>query len=511
MAIAVSVAIKLKVRGYVAAKDDFSLATVDMMALFEVPEIEALATSIPANTIKIESTVIDGNTPAVRTVLKYADDQEKVRVLEEVSKPAGSGERYQTAVRRLIRLNIFKLMYQITGYTPGPWGIMRGVRPTKLVHRLLDEGLDSSQVIGQLSADYAVSQEKARLLTDIALRQRPFLLSPEDKRRVSLYIGIPYCLSRCLYCSFPSAVIPDNRQDVVNLLAALETDILAAAAVIEKYDLIVDSLYIGGGTPTSLNEEDFGTILNLVKSKLVMAATREFTVEAGRPDSTNEAKILAMYQAGVTRISVNPQTMQEKTLKLIGRNHNVRDIISMFQKIRQIGIAIINMDIIIGLPGENEADLKDTLEQIAALAPDNLTVHTLALKRGSRLMESAVGLSLSQKGLASKQLVIADHYAAKMGMVPYYLYRQKNMAGNLENVGYTLPGKECLYNIQIIDERQTIIGIGPTAATKAIVPGDHKLSSSYNPKDIRSYINNLNTHLQRREALLANLFKAKEE
>ncbi|MBP2642307.1 MAG: miaB 2 [Firmicutes bacterium] len=499
-------ATKVKIKGYITVKDGFQEAVADMMALFEIPEMETLDDSLPSLAICIRNQVEGSQLPSIHTVLEYVDENQERQEYERHSLPAEPEELTTTAIRRLLRLNIFQLLHHLTGYTPGPWGIMRGVRPAKLVHRLLDEGMDTSGIISHLHEHYAVSHEKATLITDIALRQRNFLLEAKDKQRVSVYIGIPYCLSKCYYCSFSSALLPSVHSEIDKFLQALEKDINSAADTITKCGLDVDSLYIGGGTPTSLPEQDFAALLSLVKKKLATTHTREFTVEAGRPDSTNETKILAMCQAGVTRVSVNPQSMQEKTLKRIGRNHNVRDIISMFQKIRDIGIPVINMDIIVGLPGETITDLEDTLKQISVLCPDNLTVHTLALKRGSLLMENHEGLSQDQKLLASKMLVTAERYASQMGMVPYYLYRQKNMAGNLENVGYALPGKECLYNIQIIDERQTIIGIGPASATKAIVPGKHKLSSFYNPKDIRTYIDHLPTHLQRREALIAKWF-----
>jgi oxygen-independent coproporphyrinogen-3 oxidase len=294
-------------------------------------------------------------------------------------------------------------------------------------------------------------------------------------------------------------------------LQALYLDIEAAAKLIARHGLEVESIYVGGGTPTSLPSDDFSQVLDWIVSAFSGAALREFTVEAGRPDSIDAVKINSMKKAGVGRISVNPQTMQEKTLKLIGRKHTVHDIMEILEKIRYVGIPTVNMDIIVGLPGEEEADITSTLEQIASLEPENLTVHTLAIKKGSLLKDKQVEYHLPEEKTVTNMLAIADGYTRKWGMVPYYLYRQKYMVGNLENIGYAKAGQESIYNIQIIEERQTIIGIGPAAATKAVNPGNWRLESSYHPKDLKTYVNNIYTCLERRETLLARLFTSEEE
>jgi oxygen-independent coproporphyrinogen-3 oxidase len=274
----------------------------------------------------------------------------------------------------------------------------------------------------------------------------------------------------------------------------------AARESLSRYGLSVQSIYIGGGTPTSLKLADLDALLARTVTLFAGEAT-EFTVEAGRPDSLDDAKIELLAGYGVTRVSVNPQTMQQKTLKLIGRMHSVQDIICVFGKIRMVKIPVVNMDVIAGLPGENAEDMADTLRQIAALKPVNLTVHTLALKRGSRLSESVEAYEAPDAATTAEMLALADQTARNLGMQPYFLYRQKKMAGNLENVGYSLPGKECIYNIQVIDERQTILGIGPAATTKVVEPCG--LTNYYQPKDISTYINSLPDRLQKRNALLA--------
>ena len=402
--------------------------------------------------------------------------------------------------RWLARLNLYHLLIEITGQASNPWGILSGIRPAKLVHRMLDQGRTPETVLKSLTQDFALQPEKAQLVTGVALRQRPFLLRPEElANKVSIYIGIPFCPTRCLYCSFPANVLP-GEEATQAFLTALFADMAAAREALSRYGLSVQTVYIGGGTPTSLTLPDLDALLAKTVTLFAGEAT-EFTVEAGRPDSLDDAKIRLLVDYGVNRVSVNPQTMQQKTLKLIGRMHSVQDIICVFGKIRMCNIPVINMDIIAGLPGESVGDMADTLRQITALKPDSLTVHTLALKRGSRLSESVEAYEMPDALVTAEMLSLADQTAKNLGMLPYYLYRQKRMAGNLENIGYSLPGKECIYNIQVIEERQTILGIGPAATTKVVQPCG--LTNYYQPKDISTYINTLPNRLQKRNALLA--------
>lgn len=423
-----------------------------------------------------------------------------------------AGNGVLPSVKQILRLDLLNMMKQITSYDPGPWGILRGVRPTKLVHRMLDKGQPLERIIHNFSHHYGVAPEKAHLVADIAVRQRPILAQAEGVgRNVSIYIGIPYCPTRCLYCSFPGYTLPGKQSQVDDFLNALDIDMTNALASIRKYGLTVQSVYIGGGTPTSLSEADFAKLLKKINNYFVDAYTREFTVEAGRPDSITTEKIAAMRRYGVNRVSVNPQTMQQKTLDRIGRNHTVNDIVAVFRQFRQAGIGIINMDVIAGLPGETEQDMIDTMGKIASLEPDNLTVHTLALKKGSRLKASLSEHSLPNEESTGAMVGIAASYARQLGMEPYYLYRQKYMTGNLENVGYSLPGKECLYNMQIMEERQTVIGIGPAAGTKAVNCETFDLKKCYNAKDVLAYISNLPVYLRERQLLLDNLFVAGKE
>lgn len=404
-------------------------------------------------------------------------------------------------VRWLTRLHVYETLRRLLGVNPSPWGVLRGVRPTKIVHRLWDKGFSPERIAAVLTSQYAVAPEKARLVTTVAARQRPYLLAPAAARRtVSVYIGIPYCPSRCVYCSFPAFPLPDTASRRA-FLRALATDIQAAGEFIRARQLTVETVYIGGGTPTSLAAHELAWLLAKVRQTLPWMGVREFTVEAGRPDSLSLAKLLVLRRYGATRISINPQSMHDKTLQLIGRGHTVEDIIKVFTLARRVGFSRINMDIIAGLPGESLADFQTTLTRVAALQPDNLTVHTLARKKGAALYRAA-GWLLPEAATVVDMLAAAAACAAALGMVPYYLYRQKHMIGNLENVGYARPAAVCLYNIQMMEERQTIIGIGPSAASKVVRVADWSLRSVYNPKDVATYIARLPSYINRRNAVL---------
>ena len=516
-----------------ATNVDVLAAIRDTMALFnvtaagiwqeEAPVSQLQADSLLVNcaaisdeyTIEVKVTISFYNSSAV---LSQLTEYER-RPLPQESMKNKDVEDLTGLIKRLVRLTILKLMRQITGHNPGPWGILRGVRPTKIVHRLLDQGLSDSEITAKLIKEYAATPAKAELVTGIAIHQRPFIATPDKPaggKKVSIYVGIPYCPSRCLYCSFPAYVLPEQREQLEVFLRAITKDIESTASLLAKFNLSVENIYVGGGTPTSLAGADLSTLLSLVRRDLCGSQTREFTVEAGRPDSINDEKIDVLRQYGINRVSINPQTMQDKTLKQIGRRHTVQDIIDVFAKIRHAGIPVVNMDVIAGLPGETQADMEDTMRQIALLNPENITVHTLALKRGSILKESLSsgmmsGQALPNEEITQAMLKTAADYTANMNMHPYYLYRQKYMTGNLENIGYAKPDTDCLYNMQIMEERQTIIGIGPAAGTKAVNPSNWRLQSSYNAKDVGSYIKNLNIYLSERHTLLSRLYGDHEE
>jgi len=515
MAIVRSARTNVKIKLFFLESDEFNLlhAVTDVMTLFNIQTADGGVSlnhhdleQLCQGTVLIRNVVTESSEVCLSTEVFFRSENGSIQSIITQHSGTNENEDVQAGLKRLVKLNLLTALRKITGYNPGPWGILRGVRPSKIVHSLLDRGKTKPEIVTKLISDYAVELSKAELITDIALRQRSFLSAAgQAQRKVSVYIGIPYCPSRCLYCSFPANVLPADGQ-VTSFLSALQRDIQAAEALIRNYDLEVETVYIGGGTPTSLNSADFAWLLQCTKHSFVTAATREFTVEAGRPDSITDAKIATMCKYGVTRVSVNPQSMQQKTLKHIGRNHTIHDIINLFHKIRHAGIPVINMDVIVGLPGENEDDIADTMQQIAELWPDNVTIHTLALKRGSQLRTNLAEHIIPNEQITQNMLAIATEFAAKMQMKPYYLYRQKYMSGNLENIGYAKPGTECLYNIQIMEERQTIIGIGPAATTKAVDVNTWSLRNCFNAKDVTSYINRLGHYLEQRYRLLAELF-----
>ncbi|WP_425061191.1 coproporphyrinogen dehydrogenase HemZ [Sporomusa carbonis] len=516
----------------VAAGPDVSTAVRDTMALFNVedagiwPDGAGVAELSIGSLLVASSVSFENSTVRVKVTISFWRQELIPEVFfEDACRPlppnAGKSgtEDAVGLIRRLVQLNIFKLMHKITGINPGPWGILRGVRPTKIIHRLLDQGLTRPEIIKKLLEDYALETDKAQLVTDIAIHQRSIIANPDNPAvpgKISIYVGVPYCPSRCLYCSFPAYVLPERREQLDAFLRAIKRDIESATQLIAKHNLLVESIYVGGGTPTSLAAADLATLLDLIRKGFFRSSTKEFTVEAGRPDSINDEKIDVLRRYGVNRVSINPQTMQDKTLKQIGRRHTVQDIIDVFGKIRHSGIPIINMDVIAGLPGETQADMEDTMRQIAAMNPENITVHTLALKRGSLLKASLLSGTIAGQVLPDEQttqamLRIAAAWVSKMDMHPYYLYRQKYMTGNLENIGYARPDTDCLYNIQIMEERQTIIGIGPAAGTKAVNQSNWRLQSCYNAKDVVSYIKNLDIYLNERNALLSRLYGDHEE
>ena len=391
-----------------------------------------------------------------------------------------------------------------------PWGILTGVRPAKIVHRLLDRGEQPETIRNYLQTQYGVSEGKAALLTEVATNNRRFVPNPgtqeTESRKVSLYLGIPYCTSRCVYCSFPSALLPADEGQIASLLQAIGQDIQAVVKLLSAGGLTPQSLYIGGGTPTCLPGKFFGQLMGWVREAFDTRSLKEFTVEAGRPDSIDAEKTDLMRQAGVTRVSVNPQTMQQRTLDRIGRQHQAQQTLSALKLVRAAGFHYVNMDLIAGLPGETKADMHSSLTQVLAENPENITVHTLALKRGAELLNCSDSADLPDPATVQDMVEESATRIRAGGWAPYYLYRQKNSPGNMENVGYTKPGAECLYNIDIIEERRTIIGMGPSAASKAVRPDGWRLDSCYFPKDVRTYVQRISELTDKREQLITNLF-----
>lgn len=396
-------------------------------------------------------------------------------------------ERLNSAKQR-VRLFTYDLLGELTQKDINPYGILTGMRPVKLVHRMLDNGFEPEAIVASLQADYRLQPEKALLLVEIAVNNRPFLVNA-PKAGVSIYIGIPYCPTRCYYCSFPGAVLRDYETEIKPFLKALFTEIRAISSSLSDLNLKVQSLYIGGGTPTVLSNSDLEQLFALLHSSgLISEATVEITVEAGRPDTLDLSKLRLLEANGVNRICINPQTMHDATLKSIGRQHDRKGVINALELAREAGIKKINMDVITGLPGEGLTENTYTAENILQLQPDNITVHTLALKRGSRMaeMESAT-VQQERTRQVEEGVRLFGRLLRHAGYIPYYLYRQKYMKANMENIGYSRPGSFCLYNMQMMEERQTIIGLGGGAASKFIDLASGYLESVYNPKNPQAY------------------------
>ena len=408
----------------------------------------------------------------------------------------------RAAVHRAAKRNLYHFFQTRFRVPNAPWGILYGVRPTKIVHRWLRSGMTPPAIVRRLQEDYDCSSIKAKLITEVAVRQLPVLACGEE-RTVSVYIGIPFCLSRCLYCSFPSNLLP-GREKLHVFMDVLARDLAAAAEDVRSLGLTVQSIYIGGGTPTSLPHDFFAEMLKMVYNAFYRSSVMEFTVEAGRPDSMNAEKIAAMRKCAVTRVSVNPQSMRTETLVRIGRHHSPEDIVRMVHEIRAAFDVHINMDVILGLPGETAADVERTMTAVTALSPDDITLHALALKRGSnlRLKMETEHIALPSDAETLRMSEVAVRAVEAAGYYPYYLYRQGYMSGDLENVGYARLGAESIYNIQIMEESQTIIGIGGAATTKVLGIRSGRMHAMFNAKDLVTYLRDIDIYIEKRRALL---------
>ena len=351
--------------------------------------------------------------------------------------------------KQQVSLRLYDWLAARTGRKPA-WGTLTGVRPTKLLMNLLETGKTEEEAVTWMQEQYRVTGEKAILGLEVAKREKALLGQLDYENGYSLYIGIPFCPSICSYCSFSSYPLASWKTRVEDYLDALCRELAFIGQTAAAKNRKLNTVYIGGGTPTTLEPEQLHRLLSCVESHFSYADLKEFTVEAGRPDSITREKLNVLKTHGIGRISVNPQTMQQKTLDAIGRRHTVEDVKRVYAMARELGFDNINMDLIAGLPGETKEDMQDTLEQIKKLAPDSLTVHALAIKRASRMTRENCAV---QMGSALTQMIeLASSYAKDMGLYPYYLYRQKNIAGNFENVGYAKVDKAGIYNILIMEE-----------------------------------------------------------
>ena len=389
-----------------------------------------------------------------------------------------------------------------------PWGELIGIRPTKIARKKREEGCSKEETKAYLQEAHFVSDRKALLAVEIAEREREILHATHGKDGFSLYIGIPFCPTTCLYCSFPSNALAAWKDRVDEYLDTLLSEMKQVAGSLQN--TAPDTIYIGGGTPTTLTEGQLERLLTETEKCFSKANCLEFTVEAGRPDSITKEKLLVLKRHGVDRISINPQSMRADTLSRIGRGHSPEAIEEAFALAREAGFQSINMDIILGLPGEDVSDVRYTLEKIRTMQPDSLTVHTLAIKRGSRLDEQIrekgyenVFRAATEGGDPIEEMMEAClTICGKMEMVPYYLYRQKNLRGNHENIGFARQNCFGIYNSLIIEETQSILAFGAGSISKAVYP-DGRIVRSEDPKDIETYL----THIEECIAKKRDLFQ----
>ena len=385
-----------------------------------------------------------------------------------------------------LKNTLYALLSRQTGKTL-PWGTLTGIRPTKI----------PMAILYHMEKELLCSREKSRLSLEIAKREREILKNIDYENGYSLYIGIPFCPTTCLYCSFTSYPIISWEKRMEDYIQALFREIAYTAEYFS--DKKLNTIYFGGGTPTTLSSEYLDRLLAKVEESLDLTYLQEYTVEAGRPDSVTREKLEVLRRHPVTRISINPQTMKEETLKIIGRRHTVQQVKDVYAMAREMGFDNINMDLILGLPNEGIEDVRHTMEELKRLSPDNITVHSLAIKRAARLNMFRDQYKELKLENSEEMMDLTARYAKEMGLEPYYLYRQKNMAGNLENVGYALPGKAGIYNILIMEEKQTIVALGAGATTKAVWKG--RIERAENVKDVGIYMEQVDEMIARKKRL----------
>lgn len=398
-----------------------------------------------------------------------------------------------------IKREIFHKLSASTGLRP-EWGILTGIRPVKLCGELIDaHGIDEARRI--LRNEYLIDDGKIDMIAKMYDYQIASFGKAEENS-VGMYIGIPFCPTRCLYCSFISSQAENEKLEAY--VDALISEIKAIGTRLDDSEFHIESLYIGGGTPTTLNESQLNRLLDAINLHLDIANTKEYTIEAGRPDTINLEKLKIIKAHGCERISINPQSMKPETLVTIGRSHTPLEIEKAFELAHSLDFNSINADLIAGLPGEDLSDFDASLENIIGLGADNITVHSLAVKRASRLKDEDPAFHYKQSNITNSMTAKGFETLCNRGFEPYYLYRQKHMAGAGENIGYCKPGKAGLYNIRIMDEHQSILALGAGAISKRFYPEENRLERIPNVSNIGHYINRLDEMIERKDKMFFN-------
>ncbi|KRD82099.1 coproporphyrinogen dehydrogenase HemZ [Bacillus sp. Root147] len=389
------------------------------------------------------------------------------------------------------------------------WGILTGIRPTKLLHMKLQSGKSKEQAHRELKEEYLITDDKINLMQHIVDRQLAAIPDLHElKNEVSIYIGIPFCPTKCAYCTFPAYAINGRQGSVTSFLGGLHYEMREVGKWLKDNNVKITTVYYGGGTPTSITAEEMDMLYEeMYESFPDVQNIREITVEAGRPDTITEEKLAVLNKWNIDRISVNPQSYIQETLKAIGRHHTVEETIDKFHLSRKMGMNNINMDLIIGLPNEGVEEFQHTLDESKKLLPESLTVHTLSFKRASEMTQNKRKYKVADRYEIGEMMDLATEWTQEQGYEPYYLYRQKNILGNLENVGYSFPGQESLYNIMIMEEKQTIIGLGCGASSKFVHPETGIITRFANPKDPKSYNDGFEHYTQEKLKILDELFR----
>ena len=433
----------------------------------------------------------------------YTEVSDKITISVNI----GSFNKSETAVKRLTDDDnelvsaqlLYKLLCDFTGLTQ-PWGILTGVRPVKLLRRLAEESSEE-QAVKKFEKDFFVSNEKIALSRETEHNERK-ILELSKPESFSLYVGIPFCPSRCSYCSFVMASIERAEKLIEPYTKLLCEEIKRTAEIANKLGLRLETVYFGGGTPTTLSAEQLDTVLGTVNKSFDMSTCREFTVEAGRPDTIDIAKLFALKKNKVDRISINPQTVNDEVLKTIGRKHTAQQFFDAFELARKCGFDNINTDLIAGLPTDTPESFKNSLDSIVRLNAECITVHTLCMKRASRLTTEGVTLDLQQSRDAREMLAYTQNILGQNEYIPYYMYRQSRMVGNLENVGWSKKGFESLYNVYVMDETHTILACGSGGVTKLKRNNPDYLERIFNFKYPYEYIDRFDELIQRKSGIM---------
>lgn len=433
----------------------------------------------------------------------YTEVSDKITISVNI----GSFIKSETAVKKLTDDDnelvsaqlLYKLLCDFTGLTQ-PWGILTGVRPVKLLRRLAEESSEE-QAVKKFEKDFFVSNEKIALSRETEHNERK-ILELSKPESFSLYVGIPFCPSRCSYCSFVMASIERAEKLIEPYTKLLCEEIKQTAEIANKLGLRLETVYFGGGTPTTLSAEQLDTVLGTVNNSFDMSTCREFTVEAGRPDTIDIAKLFALKENKVDRISINPQTVNDEVLKTIGRKHTAQQFFDAFELARKCGFDNINTDLIAGLPTDTTKSFKNSLDSIVRLNAECITVHTLCMKRASRLTTEGVTLDLQQARDAREMLAYTQNILGQNEYIPYYMYRQSRMVGNLENVGWSKRGFESLYNVYVMDETHTILACGSGGVTKLKRNNPDYLERIFNFKYPYEYIDRFDELIQRKSGIM---------